>query len=90
MQVLCKASNTSSDVRCTVCGQGFLVYFWNSSLQSRNEVKAQVHQALRNHHHTLDSHAAHPGQGFNVPEWSGEAMFAADSLTGAAPAWVAR
>ena len=86
MQVLCKASNTSSDVRCEICGQGFLMYSWRPSAINMAAARAEVKQALRHHHRTLDTHAAHPPHGFNVPEWAGEPL----TFSSAAPTWVAR
>jgi len=73
MQVLCKASNTASDVRCNVCGQGFLVYWTRSS--------------LREHHRQSDAPHAHPRMGFHLPEWHGEPQFSAAALIGGAPNW---
>lgn len=89
MQVLCKASNTANDVRCTVCGQGFLVYFTRTSAAERAQRKNEIQQALRDHH-VMSSHAsAHPTNGFNLPAWSGAPQYSAAALLGNAPAWAA-
>ena len=87
MQVLCKASNTASDIRCHVCGQGFLVYWTRSAPTEREERRREIVKALRAHHTTDQSAAAHPGTGFNLPEWDGDARFSAAALLGNAPAW---
>jgi hypothetical protein len=87
MQVLCKASNTASDVRCKICGQGFLVYFTRSSAQDRANARYDIQQALRDQHLGTDAPEAHPTVGFNVPEWSGEPQFSAAALLGGAPSW---
>ena len=87
MQVLCKASNTASDVRCTVCGQGFLVYFTRTSPQEREQRRQEITQALRDHHMTSNHASAHPINGFNLPEWSGAPQHSAAALLGNAPAW---
>jgi hypothetical protein len=89
MQVLCKASNNASDIRCKVCGQGFLVYWTRTSLAERAAARAGIEQALRAHHDTDDSASAHPTAGFNLPEWDGEASSSAAALLGNAPAWAA-
>jgi len=81
MQVLCKASNTASDIRCNICGQGFLVYFTRTSIQERSQRRTEILQALRDHHTTPN--------GFNLPEWSGEPQLSAAALLGGAPAWAA-
>ena len=89
MQVLCKASNTASDIRCNICGQGFLVYFTRTSIQERSQRRTEILQALRDHHTTTDATTAHPTSGFNLPEWSGEPQLSAAALLGGAPAWAA-
>lgn len=89
MQVLCKASNTASDVRCQVCGQGFLVYWTRSTPAERARRREEIVQALREHHLSDHSVHAHPQVGFNMPEWEGEASVSAAALLGNAPAWAA-
>jgi hypothetical protein len=87
MQVLCKASNSSSDIRCNVCGQGFLVYWTRTSTTERSFARDGIMQALRGHHTGMDSADAHPAAGFNVPEWAGEAGASAAAMLGNAPVW---
>lgn len=87
MQVLCKASNTGSDVRCPVCGQGFLVYWTQREPEERARRRAEVLDRLRAQHAKDQSTAAHPQAGFNLPEWEGEAHVSAAALLGNAPSW---
>ncbi len=87
MQVLCKASSTASDVRCNVCGQGFLVYWTRTSATDRAARREEILQALRHHHVANDAASAHPSAGFNLPEWNGDKKFSAAALLGNAPAW---
>ncbi len=68
MPVECRPSNVSSDVRCTVCGQGFLVYGDSRMSRERVAVRESVQQALR-HQHQTSQHAA---EGFTM-EWATEA-----------------
>ena len=87
MQVLCKLSDTVSDVRCKVCGQGFLVY-WSRTSQSEQEATLRhVLDALAAHHTTTQTADAHPRSGFNVPDWSGGARFSGAALLGGAEGW---
>lgn len=86
MQVLCKASNNASDIRCNICGQGFLVYWTRTSTTEQNFARDGIMHALRGHHKDVDSADAHPTSGFNVPEWGGEAHASAAALLGNAPA----
>jgi hypothetical protein len=87
MQVLCKASNTVSDVRCEICGQGFLVYWSRPSESEQDATRLQVIQALEAHHTTSDAVDAHPRAGFNVPDWPGLARFSGAALLGGAESW---
>ncbi len=89
MQVLCKASNSASDIRCNVCGQGFLVYWTRTSPAERLAARDGILKALRAHHDESDTVAAHPTEGFNVPEWDGDARDSAAALLGNAPEWAA-
>ncbi|ADW70781.1 hypothetical protein [Granulicella tundricola] len=72
MQVLCKISNTTSDVRCKVCGQGFLVYWSRTQRSERDQVRRQVAEALSQQHTASHAPQAHPRTGFTVSAWSGE------------------
>ena len=87
MQVLCKASNTASDIRCNICGQGFLVYWTRTSREEQSAARTEILQALRNHHALSTDSAAHPSAGFNLPAWNGEPRFSAAALLGNAPSW---
>jgi hypothetical protein len=87
MQVLCKLSNTVSDVRCKVCGQGFLVYWSRTSRAEQNETRRHVIEALELHHTSSQTENAHPRTGFNVPEWSGTPRYSGAALLGGAENW---
>ena len=88
MQVLCKASNTASDVRCNVCGQGFLVYWTRTSAEERARRRDEIVETLRAHHEKNNAPSAHPAVAFNLPEWNGEPRLSAAALIGNAPTWV--
>ena len=88
MQVLCKLSNTVSDVRCKVCGQGFLVYWARTSRKEQEETRRHVIEALaKQHDDSSSSEHVHPRTGFTVPAWSGVASFSAAALLGGAQSW---
>ena len=89
MQVLCKASNTASDIRCNICGQGFLVYWTRTSRKERETRRTEILEALRSHHESASDASVHPTEGFNLPEWHGEPRFSAAALLGNAPSWAA-
>lgn len=60
MQMLCKVSNVFSDVRCPVCGQGFLVYWTRLQAKQRGEQRQTLIEGLRLQHSTVASADAHP------------------------------
>jgi hypothetical protein len=62
-----KPSNIGSDVRCVVCGQGFLLFSSRLAHLHHHEVQAHVQQALREHHTFCDDGTAHPAGGFSMP-----------------------
>ena len=59
MQLLCKVSTVFSDVRCPVCGQGFLVYWTRQRAGEREEQRHSLQLALREQHGTTDTTDAH-------------------------------
>jgi len=81
-QVLCTRSNDGNDVRCSVCGQGFLVFWSRFSRKEQEECRVLVQDALRKHHAAKgeSAAAAHPDEGFTVPEWTGSPDFSAAAL----------
>ena len=60
MQMLCKVSNVFSDVRCPVCGQGFLVYWTRLQAKQRGEQRQTLMEGLRLQHTSVTTAEAHP------------------------------
>ena len=50
MSVTCLLSNTANDLRCPVCGQGFLLFAERATATVREQVKRRVQRAMRSHH----------------------------------------
>ncbi len=67
MQMLCKVAAGFSDVRCPVCGQGFLVYWTRSREISRAEQRQSLGEALRSQHVTSDAADIH-APAFQLPD----------------------
>ena len=67
MQMLCKVSNCFSDVRCPVCGQGFVVFWDRSTPETHTQQRTEVRRGLRLHHAELSSAEAHPAA-FSIPD----------------------
>ena len=59
MQMLCKVSTLFSDVRCPVCGQGFLVYWTRQRAGECEEQRQTLQLVLRAQHGALDTADAH-------------------------------
>ena len=79
-QVLCTLSHEGSDVRCSVCGQGFIVYWSRYSRVEQAECRRIVQEQLREHHVIAKDPGAdrriHPRAPFNVPDWTAAPQFA--------------
>ena len=50
MQMICKVSNVFNDVRCPVCGQGFLVYWTRVAARNRSDGRDLLQDGLRRQH----------------------------------------
>lgn len=67
MPIACRPSNLSSDVRCAVCGQGFLLYGDRRISQERVAVRESVQKRLRSQHED----SQHSAEGFEF-DWVAE------------------
>jgi hypothetical protein len=90
MAVRCEASNAGSDLRCSVCGQGFLIHWAGHTAEEQAELRGLLLRELRRQHAAMTDHpAAHPASCFQVHEPD----MAAESLTpgsaGEGPVWEA-
>ena len=66
MELQVKPSNIGSDVRCAVCGQGFLLFSDKLAHLHHHAVVMHVQRALRQHHAICDDCRAHPAEGFSM------------------------
>jgi hypothetical protein len=87
MQVLCKTSNEQIETCCSVCGQGFAVFWERPSKSERAETLRELEKTLRSHHYNQAGPDAHPRRGFLVPEWAGPIAFSGAAILGNAPSW---
>ncbi len=64
MSVTCLLSNTANDLRCPVCGQGFLLFGERTSATARQQLRRSAQQAMRQHHaahsNTMEAHPSEP------------------------------
>lgn len=87
MQVLCKSSSGAVGVNCSVCGQGFALYWEGQTRFERAQAMKEIAKTLRGHHRNIAGPEAHPRRGFLVPEGEGPSTFSGASAGGNAPSW---
>jgi hypothetical protein len=82
MQVLLRKSDDRQDIQCSVCGQGFRLYWERTAEAERDTMRPMLLDELRKQHRGDTSTAVHPGSPFNLPSWSGSAQFSGAALLG--------
>jgi hypothetical protein len=87
MQVLCKSSKEATEVCCSVCGQGFVLFWERQTRMEKANTLREVASKLRSHHNRLEGPEAHPDRGFLVPEWDGPIAYSGTAILGNAPSW---
>lgn len=87
MQVLCKSSEQTGDICCSVCGQSFFLFWERQSRMERNQAMHEIANTLRSHHENNAGPDAHPVRGFLVPRWDGPIAFSGAAILGNAPSW---
>ena len=84
MQVLLRRSEFREDIRCSVCGQGFRLYWEQNSPAERATMRAIVVGELGDHHSREQggdmTAAAHPLDLFRLPNWTGSPKFSRKAL----------
>lgn len=67
MPVSCLLSHTYHDLRCPVCGEGFLILAAEANTNvSRALVKRKASAALRAHHTSAGATHVHPTEAFKI------------------------
>jgi hypothetical protein len=79
MQILLRRSEFRQDIQCSVCGQGFRLYWEMASPAERATMRSIVLGELREHHSNEQggnkTASAHPAELFRLPTWIGEPQF---------------
>ena len=75
MQVLCKTTRDHAETCCSVCGQGFALYWERQTKSERAQALREINKTLRSHHYNQAGPEAHPDA--RVP---GSGMERADRL----------
>ncbi len=87
MQVLCKSANQDVEVHCSICGQGFMLFWERQTRMERAEALREIEKTLRKHHRDQAGPQAHPEHGFLIPEWNGPIAYSGAAILGNAPSW---
>jgi len=87
MQVLCKSCDESFETCCSVCGQGFVLFWERQTKMEKSYALNEIAKTLRSHHYNQAGPEAHPQKGFLVPEWNGPIAFSGAAILGNAPSW---
>ena len=83
MQVLLKRSQDKKDIECSVCKQGFHLYWERTSPAEQETMRAIIQgELVRQHDNKINAIDPHPKKPFNLPEWSGEHQFSGAALLG--------
>ena len=84
MQLLLRRSEFRQDIRCSVCGQGFRLYWEQNSPAERATMRSIVVGELGDHHSREQggamTAAAHPLDLFRLPSWTGSPKFSRRAL----------
>ncbi len=82
MQVLIRKSDIKQDVACTICGQGFHLYWERTSIAEQEAMRDSVLDSLRQDHTNDFTSAAHTDVPYTVPRWEGSPEFSGAALLG--------
>lgn len=66
MSITCLLSHTYNDLRCPVCGEGFLILARTDTLVSRMQVRRIVGEALRAQHTHMGATGVHGNEPFTI------------------------
>jgi hypothetical protein len=82
-----KSTDTAVETRCSVCNQGFVMFWERQTKMERAEALREIEATLRHHHHVGAGPQVHPEKGFLVPAWDGPIAFSGAAILGNAPVW---
>ncbi len=74
MPIPCLPTETSIEVRCPVCGCGFMLLSEPTLLPHRGALRRAARRSLAGQHHAAGSPGSHvhPSEVFDLPGWDGE------------------
>lgn len=80
MHLVTHQPRLAGEIRCPICGQGFLIFEELAAHASQFEGRRIIQQALRSQHTEQGTlYHAHPESTFDIPSWRGEPPFSASA-----------
>ena len=77
MKVFCKSTSGNAEFHCSVCGQGFVLFWERHPRTERVAILSEIQETMRRQHRTFRGPEAHPRGGFLAPEWGDPSELAA-------------
>ena len=77
MHVLVRKSDIAADCLCSICGQGFRLYWEAGSPEQQARAQIEVRDAIHSQHVHGAARSAHPEVPFTVPNWAALPQFSA-------------
>ena len=82
MQVLVRKSDIAADCSCSICGQGFRLYWEAGTPEQQARAQIEVRDAIHSQHVHGAARSAHPEVPFTVPNWAAIPQFATPARPG--------
>lgn len=82
MKVFCKSTSGNAEFHCSVCGQGFVLFWERHPRTERFAVLSEIQRTMRRHHRQAPGPEAHPPGGFLAPDWGDANELAEATLSG--------
>jgi len=87
MQAYCHKTNGNAELHCSICGQGFVMFWERKTAVERAVTRAEIHELLRRQHRAGAGPEVHPKNEFSIPEWENLFLREAEAPRGSVPVW---
>jgi hypothetical protein len=69
MHLFCKKTSGHPELRCGVCGQGFVMSWERQTSVERAVCRTEIQEVMRQQHRSANGQEPHPLTGFEMPGW---------------------